>query len=93
MAETSLLEDALARLSDLFLAVIVGEFNAGKSSVVNALLGGPFLKEGVLPTTNEISVLRHVDEMRGPEGGEGGGGARWRDTRTGPLCATCPRSS
>lgn len=38
---------------------MVGEFNAGKSSVINALLGGRFLREGVLPTTNEISVLRY----------------------------------
>jgi GTPase SAR1 family protein len=41
---------------------VVGEFNAGKSSVINALLGGRFLREGILPTTNEISVLRYGDE-------------------------------
>ena len=26
--------------------------------VINALLGGSFLAEGILPTTNEISVLK-----------------------------------
>eukprot|EP00271_Cylindrocystis_brebissonii_P003813 TRINITY_DN15057_c0_g1_i1.p1 TRINITY_DN15057_c0_g1~~TRINITY_DN15057_c0_g1_i1.p1 ORF type:complete len:1020 (+),score=205.09 TRINITY_DN15057_c0_g1_i1:210-3269(+) len=67
MAEITLLEDALARLDDLFLVVIVGEFNSGKSSVVNALLGGRFLKTGVVPTTNEITMLRHVDDV-GPDG-------------------------
>jgi hypothetical protein len=36
----------------------VGEFNSGKSSVINALLGGKFLAEGILPTTNEISILK-----------------------------------
>lgn len=36
-----------------------GEFNSGKSSVINALLGKKYLKEGVLPTTNEITLLRH----------------------------------
>lgn len=41
---------------------VVGEFNAGKSSVINALLGGRFLREGILPTTNEISVLRYGEQ-------------------------------
>jgi len=30
----------------------------GKSSVINALLGKKYLAEGILPTTNEISILR-----------------------------------
>jgi hypothetical protein len=30
--------------------------------VINALLGKKFLKEGVLPTTNEIILLRHAGE-------------------------------
>ncbi|KAL8167711.1 hypothetical protein V2J09_009210 [Rumex salicifolius] len=40
---------------------IEGEFNSGKSSVVNALLGGRFLEEGVVPTTNEITFLRYSE--------------------------------
>lgn len=48
-----------AGLDEPFLLVVVGEFNSGKSSVVNALLGAPFLEEGILPTTNEISILKH----------------------------------
>lgn len=36
-----------------------GEFNSGKSSVINALLGSKYLKEGVVPTTNEITFLRY----------------------------------
>jgi len=62
--EIDLLEDALVGLDELFLLVVVGEFNSGKSSFINALLGERFLAEGILPTTNEISVLRHGD---GPE--------------------------
>ncbi len=54
-----MLDDALRQLDELFLLVIVGEFNSGKSSVINALLGGKFLESGILPTTNEISVLKH----------------------------------
>jgi len=59
MEEARLLRDAVAALDDAFLVVVVGEFNSGKSSVINALLGERFLEEGILPTTNEISVLRH----------------------------------
>ena len=39
MEEMSMLTDALKQLDELFLLVVVGEFNSGKSSVINALLG------------------------------------------------------
>ena len=58
MEELNLLVDAIKQLDELFLLVIVGEFNSGKSSIINALLGDKFLAEGILPTTNEISVLK-----------------------------------
>ena len=58
MEEISLLREALKQLDQPFLVVIVGEFNSGKSTVINALLGTKFLAEGILPTTNEISVLK-----------------------------------
>eukprot|EP00249_Psilotum_nudum_P024869 c29312_g2_i1 orf=312-3491(+) len=60
-----LLVDAMAQLDEPFLLVIVGEFNSGKSSVINALLGMKFLKEGVLPTTNEITVLKFTGNGHG----------------------------
>ncbi|KAH9315399.1 hypothetical protein KI387_024026, partial [Taxus chinensis] len=62
MQEISLLVDAVAQLDKLFLLVIVGEFNSGKSTVINAMLGKRYLKEGVVPTTNEISVLCYSGE-------------------------------
>ena len=58
MEELSLLSDAIKQLDELFLLVVVGEFNSGKSSIINALLGNRYLAEGILPTTNEISVLK-----------------------------------
>ena len=61
LEEIDLLVEARKGLEELFLLVIVGEFNAGKSSVINAVLGERFLKEGILPTTNEITVLKHGD--------------------------------
>jgi GTP-binding protein EngB required for normal cell division/thiamine monophosphate synthase len=57
LAEAALLEEALGGLGGPFLLVVAGEFNSGKSSVINALLGEPLLAEGFLPTTNEVTVL------------------------------------
>ena len=37
-----MLTDALKQLDELFLLVVVGEFNSGKSSVINALLGSRY---------------------------------------------------
>ena len=52
------LEKSIAQLDDFFLLVIVGEFNAGKSAFINALLGQPILKEGWV---NELAQRFHVD--------------------------------
>src|SRR4051794_25733754 len=59
------LRQADADLDALFLLVVLGEFNAGKSAFVNALLGQPVLAEGVTPTTDAITLLRY-----GPEPGQ-----------------------
>ena len=53
---------ALSDLEELFLLVIVGEFNSGKSAFVNALLGAEVSREGVTPTTDRITLLRYADE-------------------------------
>jgi small GTP-binding protein len=52
-------EEAREQLNGLFLLVIAGEFNSGKSSFINALLGDRVLPEGVTPTTDRINILRH----------------------------------
>src|SRR5690242_816370 len=46
-------------LDDLFLLVIVGEFNAGKSACINALLHENVLEEGAVPTTTEVMIVRY----------------------------------
>lgn len=46
---------------DRFHLVVVGEFNHGKSTFVNALLGIPALPVGVTPTTATIHHLRYAD--------------------------------
>jgi small GTP-binding protein len=64
-----LLDDATRGLDELFLLVVVGEFNAGKSALLNELLGTRLLSEGVTPTTAAITLVRHgdveADEWRG----------------------------
>ncbi len=52
------LAHSISQLDELFLMVVVGEFNSGKSAFINALLGQKLLKEGVTPTTTQINVLR-----------------------------------
>ena len=56
--DVELVRRALSDLEELFLLVIVGEFNSGKSAFINALLGDPVMEEGVTPTTAMINVLR-----------------------------------
>jgi small GTP-binding protein len=53
------LDRSTEQLSELFLLVVVGEFNAGKSAFINALLGRRLLAEGVTPTTAGIHLIRH----------------------------------
>ena len=50
---------SVRQLDELFLLVVVGEFNAGKSAFINALLGQGVLAEGVTPTTSRIGLIRH----------------------------------
>lgn len=54
---------AREQLDQLFLIVVAGEFNSGKSSFINALLGERLLPEGVTPTTDRINLLRWGAEI------------------------------
>ncbi len=53
------LDRSVRQLDELFLLVVVGEFNSGKSAFINALLGQPLLEEGVTPTTTRIHLLKY----------------------------------
>lgn len=57
------LAESIQQLDELFLLVVVGEFNAGKSAFINALLGQKLLKEGVTPTTTQINLLRFGENI------------------------------
>ncbi len=60
--ELRLLRQARQQLETLFLLVVVGEFNSGKSAFINALVGEPIMPEGVTPTTAMIHLLVYGDE-------------------------------
>jgi small GTP-binding protein len=57
--DKSALERSVAQLDRLFLLVVIGEFNAGKSAFINALVGSPVLQEGVTPTTTRLQLLQY----------------------------------
>jgi small GTP-binding protein len=57
--EDNLLEDILADDQSTFSIVVAGEFNSGKSTLINALLGTKLLETGALPTTDSIILLTH----------------------------------
>ena len=76
--DKSALERSIAQLDRLFLLVVIGEFNAGKSAFINALAGARVLDEGVTPTTTTLQILQF-------------GETRQRTTdRTGAAIITAP---
>ncbi|MBX3064621.1 MAG: dynamin family protein [Anaerolineae bacterium] len=59
-ADRQRLIDASTDLREMFyLVVVIGEFNAGKSTFVNALLGDTVLPMGITPTTDMIELIRY----------------------------------
>jgi small GTP-binding protein len=57
------LANSIRQLDELFLLVIAGEFNSGKSAFINALIGQPLLQEGVTPTTSQIHLLKYGEAV------------------------------
>lgn len=68
---------ARERLARPLTIAIMGEFSAGKSTFVNALLGEAVAPMGVLPTTTTINVFRR--------GTAGGARVHYRDGRIGMI--------
>jgi small GTP-binding protein len=62
-ADRNALAASMRQLDDPFLLVIVGEFNAGKSAFINALLGQAVVQEGVTPTTAQVQLLHYGDSV------------------------------
>ncbi|MGR3218570.1 MAG: dynamin family protein [Candidatus Anammoxibacter sp.] len=54
---TKKVEDLIIQMEAPFYLLVAGEYNAGKSSFINALCGERILNEGPTPTTNKITLL------------------------------------
>src|SRR5215213_6234608 len=56
------LGEIMAGIDELFLLVIVGEFNSGKSSFINALFGQKIRVEGPVPVDDRITIMHYGEE-------------------------------
>ena len=65
------LADSIRQLDELFLLVVAGEFNSGKSAFINALLGQNLLQEGVTPTTSQIFLIKYGESSQQIPGDKG----------------------
>ena len=65
-ADLHALTTSIQQLEEIFLLVVVGEFNSGKSAFINALVGDTVLQEGVTPTTAQIHLLKKGDKTTLP---------------------------
>lgn len=60
---SELLRERIPKLEEeRFVLVVLGEFNHGKSTFVNALLGASVLPAGITPTTATINHLVYADK-------------------------------
>jgi small GTP-binding protein len=81
-------ERLLALAEDLremfFLVAIVGEFNSGKSTLINALLGDELLPTGITPTTEYVELVRNDEKaVRKPDVQADGALRVWAHPHTG----------
>lgn len=84
-ADRKRLIEAADDLREMFLMVaVIGEFNAGKSTFVNALLGEALLPVGPTPTTDMIELVRYAPTpTRTPKVSEDSAVREWGHPNTG----------
>ncbi|MBN8635574.1 MAG: dynamin family protein [Anaerolineae bacterium] len=67
----SQMRDALFHADHPYLIVLMGPYNAGKSSIINALLGTTdLLPVGPTPTTDRITILRYGEQASRTRSGD-----------------------
>ncbi len=57
------LAESIRQLDQLFLLVVAGEFNAGKSTFINTLVGQNLQDVGVTPTTSHVHLLSYGETV------------------------------
>ncbi len=78
--------DVAQDLRDMFfLVVVIGEFNAGKSSFINAMLGDELLQIGVTPTTEAIHLIRYGEMVQRKPNIREDGIYEWTHPNTGAV--------
>ncbi len=55
--------DMATQMREPFYLIIAGEYNSGKSSFINALLGDNVVSVGPIPTTDKITLLTYGEEL------------------------------
>jgi small GTP-binding protein len=55
--------DMAAQMHEPFYIIAAGEYNSGKSSFINALLGDNVVSVGPTPTTDKITLLTYGEEV------------------------------
>ncbi|MFQ5956488.1 MAG: dynamin family protein [Candidatus Brocadiales bacterium] len=57
------IRDMAKQMTEPFYIIIAGEYNSGKSTFVNAILGKRILRVGPTPTTHNVVLLTHGDSF------------------------------
>ncbi len=84
-ADRRRIQDVAADLGEMFfLVAVIGEFNAGKSTFINAILEDKLLPMGITPTTEAIELIRYAETpQRKPKTSEDGTLREWAHPNTG----------
>jgi len=64
--DAEIVKGSIMSLDELFLLCVVGEFNSGKSSLINRIVGKDMLRVGPTPTTDEIHAVTSKKNATSP---------------------------
>jgi small GTP-binding protein len=68
--DTKKLEDMMAQIDSPFMMLVCGEYNSGKSTFINSLLGDKICDIGSTPTTDKINIIKNgysdVEKIKSP---------------------------